>query len=376
MKMSHRWSAVVLGSVCLAVLISACGDSSSSDTESGEEAGASSEVGAEAAKLVARAERAPTEVPEALPVKKPIPQGKKVVFLGCGAQGCEAYGRYIGQGAEALGWDYKGYPGSVAPGAIDGYMKRIVGEHPDVFIACCLPPSVVGKYIAQMKSEGTISIMCCTNKQGTQDLERLLSGPEHGIVAGKALADLMLAQEGEDLDVLWLTSSDFEVHASYDKGVRDEVERLCPECGFEELDISTEEVAKPTLTTRIVSHLRSHPDINYIAMMIGEMGIGLPAAMKAAGIEDVKITAASSNETGLAAIKKGDEFWGGGFYFGPEWGLFALNVALRTMLDEPQGEETLTPEYLVTDKNNPDVVEIPPVIPDALEQYEEVWGVG
>jgi hypothetical protein len=99
--------------------------------------------------------------------------------------------------------------------------------------------------------------------------------------------------------------------------------------------------------------------------------------MQAAGL-DVPITATASGAIALEDVKTGKENWKAVQNFGIEWGVQALNIAVRTMLKEPLGEETLTPEVLVTEKNAAKVSPgkgNQPVIPDAVQQYEEIWGV-
>jgi hypothetical protein len=100
--------------------------------------------------------------------------------------------------------------------------------------------------------------------------------------------------------------------------------------------------------------------------------------MKAAGIE-LPLAATASGALGLEAVKQEKEGWKAIQVFGKEWALQGLNIAVRTMMNEPLGEETLTPEVLVTAANAPEVspgAGNQPVIPDAVQQYEKLWGVG
>jgi ribose transport system substrate-binding protein len=383
-----RWLFVAVASLVLAAALAACGggssSSSSSDTSSsaastgGEETSAGSEIKAEAAALVAKAEQPPAEVPEAEPLKNTkIPSGKTVAFMGCGAAQCEEYFPPIKEGAEALGWSAKMYQGSVEPNKIVKFLEEIVNSKPDVFIACCISPSIAQPYFHEMKENGTILVMCCTAEKGTEDLTKLLSTPEDKFIAGENVANWMLAQEGEELNALYVNTKDFEVSAQYFEGFEKQVKKLCPECPIDEIDVGVEEIGKPSLSTTVVSYLRAHPDVNYIGTLFGPLLIGVPAAMEAAGV-DVPLAATASGEIALEAVPTGKEGWMAVQNFGIEFGLQALNVAVRTMQNEPLSEETLTPEVLVTAKNASKVLSKSgnaPVIADALPQYEELWGL-
>jgi ABC-type sugar transport system substrate-binding protein len=398
-KTRYRWLFVVLAAIFLVAALAACGGggSSSSSSSSGEEAsssttseetggsgeessgGSDAEIKEEAAALTAKAETPPPKVPEAeLPLKnKNIPTGKTVAFLGCGAEQCEEYFGPIQEGAEALGWSAKLYQGSVEPNKIVKYFEEIVASKPDVFIACCVAPSIAGKYLNELKDEGTISVMCCTQPEGTEGLTKLLSVPEDKLIAGENAANFMLAEKGEELHVLYVNSEDFEVSKQYAEGLKGQVEKLCSSCTVDEIQAAVEDIGKPAISTAVVSYLRSHPEINYVSTLFSPLLIGVPAAMKAAGLE-IPITSTASGAIALEDVKTGKEGWKAVQNFGIEWGLQGLNIAVRTMMKEPLGEETLTPEVLVTEKNAAKVSPgsgNQPVIPDALQQYEEIWGV-
>lgn len=394
-KTRYRWLFVVLAVVILAAALAACGgggSSSSSSSGSSEEAsssttseessssGGDAKIKEEAAALTAEAETPPAKVPEAeLPLKNQnIPTGKTVAFMGCGAEQCEEYFGPIQEGAEALGWTAKMYQGSVEPNKIVKYFEEIVNSKPDVFIACCIAPSIAGKYLNELKEEGTISVMCCTQPEGTEGLTKLLSVPDDKLIAGENAANFMLAEKGEELNVLYVNTEDFEVSKQYAEGLKGQVEKLCSSCEVNEIQTAVEDIGKPAISTAVVSYLRSHPDVNYVSTLFGPLLIGVPAAMQAAGL-DIPITATASGAIALEDVKTGKEGWKAVQNFGIEWGLQGLNIAVRTMMKEPLGEETLTPEVLVTEKNAAEVSPgsgNQPVIPDAVQQYEEIWGVG
>jgi ribose transport system substrate-binding protein len=393
-KTRYRWLFVALTALILAVALAACGGGSSSSSSSesstsSEEAeapaseesasGGDAEIKAEAAALTAKAETPPAKVPEAeLPLKNQnIPTGKSVAFLGCGAEQCEEYFGPIQEGAEALGWTAKLYQGSVEPNKTVKFFEEIVASKPDVFIACCVAPSIAGKYLKELKEEGTISVMCCTQEEGTESLTKLLSLPSDKLIAGENAANFMLAEKGEELNVLYVNSEDFEVSKQYAEGLDNQVAKLCSSCEVNEIQAAVEDIGKPAIATTVVSYLRSHPEVNYISTLFSPLLIGVPAAIKAAGLE-VPLTSTASGAIALEDVKTGKEGWKAVQNFGIAWGLQGLNIAVRTMQHEPLGEETLTPEVLVTEKNAAKVspgTGNQPVIPDAVQQYEEIWGV-
>lgn len=387
-RSKYRWIALAVALVSFAALVSACGGGGSStsettgateSTETTEEASGGENIKAEAQALVEEAETPPAEVPESeLPLKNTnIPKGKSVAFLGCGTAQCEEYYPPIKEGAEALGWTSKMYQGSIEPNKQVKFLEEITRSKPDVFIACCVAPSIAKPFFHEMKENGTILVMCCTAEEGTEDLTKLLSTPEDKFIAGENVANWMLSQKGEELNTVYVNTKDFEVAEQYYEGFKGQIKKMCPECGVDEIDVAVEEIGKPSLATTVVSYLRAHPEVNYVGGLFGPILIGVPAAMKAAGLE-IPLAATASGELSLAAVGTGKEGWMAVQNFGIEFGLQGLNIAVRTMLNEPLGEETLTPEVLVTANNASQVLSKSgnaPVISNALEQYEKLWGL-
>lgn len=388
----YRWLFAVLAALIVAVALAACGGGGSSSSGSGEsstasgseeteESGSSSDaqIKAEAAKLVAKAEEPPTDVPEGeLKLKNTaIPTGKTVAYLGSNNESSEEYFEPIKEGAEALGWSAKFYQGSVEPNKQAKFFEEIVASKPDVFLACCIAPSLAKKYLAELKAEGTTSVMCCTQVAGTEDLAKLLSVPEDKLIAGENVANYMLAEKGEELNVLYVNTEDFEVSKQYAEGLKNQVAKLCSSCEVHEIQAAVEEIGKPTIATAVVSYLRAHPEVNYVSTLFSPLLTGVPAQMKAAGIE-LPLTATASGALALEAVKEEKEGWKAIQVFGKEWGLQGLNIAVREMQGEPLGEETLTPEVLVTTKNAATASPGPgnqPAISNELEQYEKIWGL-
>ena len=392
-----RWIVLALSTLVVAVAISACGGGGSSTsasegstsasseetseeaTSGGEEEAAGSELEAEAAKIAEEVEQPPTTVPEAIPLKNTtIPTGKSVAYLGCGVVVCEEYAEIVKEGAEALGWSFKYYEGSVEPNKIVKFLEQIVAAKPDVFIAASIPTSLANKYFKEMQANGAVTVLASATKADTEGITKLLDNETDKLNPGKGLAAFMLRETGEELNALYVNSTSFEVSQPYYEGLKEGITDLCPECGVDEINVSAEDIGKPTLPTEVVSYLRTHPEVNYVATIYPPLLEGLPAAMKAAGIEGVSLAGTASGEVALESIRNGKDFWTANQKFGVEWGLWGLNIALREFNKEPLGPETQTPEVLVTQKNIEEVSPgkgNSPVIPDALEQYEKLWGL-
>jgi ribose transport system substrate-binding protein len=379
---------VLAALVGLAALISACGSSgggsssSSSGTattepassEGGEAAG--SDVQAEAAKLVEEAETVPAKVPESVPLENPPPKGKTLAWLSSGDATSETYAGPIKEATEALGWNFKEFRGGFAPEDITNAMNEVVASKPDAFMAISTPYSILKPYFEQFKSENVPVVMCCEVNVPKDPLVKMILDSSHAEGAGKKSADWIIAEGGEQESVAYLTTKDFEILNYFGAGFENELKRLDPSVEYGEIEVSAADIGKPTIGTTVVSYLRAHPNVKYVGVGFGLLATGLPAALQAAGLNDVKLVALIASPESLEAIRKGNENWGAAVETGPEWGIWGVSVLIRAMNGEKIGNETQYPEPLLTEKNIPPPGEAyPVVIPDALEQYEKLWGI-
>lgn len=394
--MNKRWVASCLSVVFLSIGMAACGSSSSTSNSassggassssstsgsgstssaSGSSGSSSSSAQAQAQKLVAQDSAVPTQIPENRPINKPIPKNKTIAWLDCGVPTCLAYATYIKQATDALGWHLNVFHGGATPQAIDNAMTQLVASKPDGVIAISTPRSLLDPYFKQLQARNVPVVMCCILDKPGGALIKVVGGADHARLSGRHAADFVVADKGTKANVVWLTTKDFAILQPYKEGMQDELKRLCSSCGFDEIDISSADIGKPSVASTVVSYLQSHPNVNYVAVAFDDLGIGVDAAIKAAGLQDrVSMVGTSANPLSLAAVKRQD-VWKATELFMNEFGVWGVDMIIRHMLDLPQSNRTLTDEYLVTKTNVPSNLQYPPVVPDFLAQFKKLWGI-
>ena len=78
----------------------------------------------------------------------------------------------------------------------------------------------------------------------------------------------------------------------------------CPSATANTLDIALADIANATTT--IVSYVRSHPNVKYVVASTDGLTIGLPGALKAAGL-NVKLVGQGATPTNIQYLKSGQE---------------------------------------------------------------------
>src|SRR5690242_7543637 len=95
---AYKGAAILVLGAALAATAGCGSDSTGSAAAGGGGAGV-----AQALALAQKSTTRPTNIGLTTPIGKPVPTGKKVVFISCGVAACEAQGDIIKQGAADLG---------------------------------------------------------------------------------------------------------------------------------------------------------------------------------------------------------------------------------------------------------------------------------
>ena len=127
----------------------------------------------------------------------------------------------------------------------------------------------------------------------------------------------------------------------------------------------------------IVGYLRSHPDVNRVALGYDGIGLGLPAALKAAGLADkVQVVGEAPTATNLSYVESGGQAAtvGQGYY---EIWANLVDAAARAMTGQSLDANAAfkPPYWLVTKENVAEANPPAPLAPDLNGELAETWGV-
>ena len=150
--------------------------------------------------------------------------------------------------------------------------------------------------------------------------------------------------------------------------------QYCSGCKNDTLNIPITALGKD-VPTRIVAYLRAHSDVKYIVMSTDSLTIGLPAALKAAGLNTkVKIVGQGATATNLQYLRSGDQAVSVAFPF-YESMMMMLDAVVRHAAGKPIVPSTTPPQWLLTKDNAPNTQKIFPIVPDVVSQFKKLWGV-
>src|SRR3954454_24699994 len=369
----HKGATLLLLGATMAAA-TACGSSGNSSSGSPTKAGGSAGV-SRAQTLAQQATTRPTTIGLATAVGKPVPTGKKVVFISCGVQACEVQGDIIKQGAADLGWKGSTISTDGSPEQLQNAFETPLRQGADAVILNAVNREAVAKQIAEAKQKGVAFVTCCSTAPAGDGILANVAGVGNSAKIGQSLAADIVADSQGKANTLYVNISAFEILKALGSQFQATYQRLCASCGFASLDVPVTSIGKDA-PDRIVSYLRSHPQVNYLVLSVSNaLGAGLPAALSAAGLaEKVKVVGQSGDTQTFQDLQANKVQAVVPFdYYAVDY--LMLDALARHFAGAP-AQQAYPPLWIVTPKNMPaDATKgLFPVVASYRTDFKQLWG--
>lgn len=363
-----RRIATALGVALSLGAVTACGSDSDADGKPEQNASAA----AEAQTFVDKALQRPTELWITEKIGKPVPTGKRISLVSCATPECADQKNIAKMAADALGWKLKILNTDGSPEQTRAAFQDVVRDKPDGVIYVAIDKSTFQSFLPQMKKNGTFVAGYGTlDKQG-DGLDFFGSFGNEG--AGKYMAAYVAAASGGGSSVLYADVPAFNILGEQLDDFRETLTGYCAECKTQVLEIPITAVGVD-VPARIVAQLRANRDIKWVAVATDSLALGLPPALKAAGLNDVKIVGESPLVATQQYVANGDMAATVAFAdFELLWML--IDAVARNEAGVPQIEAKAPPQsWILTSDNIPDPSKRFPLVEDSFEQFKALWGV-
>jgi len=359
------------------ITVSACGSNSGGGSSSNSSAaqGTARPGVLEAQALAQKATTRPTTIGLVQPVGKPIPTGKKVVFISCGVQACEVQGDIIKQGAADLGWTASTIGTDGSPEQLQNAFKTALRQGADAVILNAVDRASVAKQIEEAKQKGVAFVTCCSMEAPGDGILENVAGTANSEQIGKGLAAEIVADSHGQANTLFVNISAFQILQALAKQLGSSYKQFCPTCQYASLDIPLAALGKDA-PNRIVSYLRSHPQVNYVVLSVSNaLGAGLPAALRAAGLADkVKIVGQGADTQTFQDVQADNIKSVVPFdYYAVDY--LMLDALARHFAGVPVAKAQ-PPMWIVTAKNMPAQATqgLFPVVASYRDEFQKLWG--
>lgn len=322
--------------------------------------------------IVSQYEQRPTQIPVTTPISKPIPEGKNVMFISCGAAACVLEADILKEAFDILGWNLKVVNTDGSPAQMKAAWQQAIDLKVDAVLYTAEDESVFKDLLPQIKANGTLTAGCCNTYTSEESgIDFLIDGVADNVKQGEMQAAWVVQDSQAAAQTLYLNLPTFEILNALTKGFTDAMAANCPDCTTEEMGIELSQFADKD--QKIVSYLLAHPDVKYVVASVDDLLIGLPAALKAAGLNDITLVGDGANTTTLDYIRSGDISADISFpYYNVMWTM--VDAVARLMVGDQVEQEPWPGFWLLTPDNIPDSKGIFSEVEDYVDQWKAVWG--
>jgi|GEM_PF-1957680 len=385
---------VVLG----ALFVAGCGggDSTGSATESTEssEAGGGTESGetaevkeeggssasggiAEAQKFVEEGLETPTQITLTKPFKKTPPSGKTLAYMNCGLPICSEVEAGLKESTKVLGWKLVSISTGSTPESVQSAWSEVVQLNPDAVVADGSPAVLYEKQLKEYAAEGGAFVNEAVAEEPLVENSINIVGKDDFSESGKWLARWAIAKQEENANSVFVNVSEFPILTTLEEAFKEEYKRLCASCKLESLTVSAAAIGKD-LPSQLVSWMQKNPETNFLVPSFGDMVLGVPQALKAAGVnESVSVISQGDGPTNFEYIAEG-----GQEVAVPQpvqmiaW--MMTDAAARLIVGEKfdESEYQVVPHQYITAENLENPKEPWPGVPGFQKQFEELWKLG
>lgn len=361
-------AAIAIGLVC--GLISGCSDSSSSTDSDDNKAST-----ARANDLVRQWSARPTSIGITAPINGAIASGKVIAYVNCGLPACDQ--RYLDYtaAAERLGWKIQQYRTSGTSESVTAAWDKVVADRPDGVISVGKERTAFTPQLAKLKAAKIpVVSLSVTDKVG-DGLTMVLGDAQESRPIGEIMAAWATADGNGSANTLFVDLPGFDILKPLQEQFEESYASLCSGCVEESINIPATSIGKD-VPERIVSYLRAHPKVDHVALAIGDLSVGLPAALQQAGLQDkVKIIAGTGNSQVYSYIA-GNKMEAVVAIHSREIGWATLDTFARYFAGEslsPDADASY-PLWLVTKDNLVSPDSEFPLVADYQRQFAALWG--
>lgn len=375
MKTRYRVrSAIALAfAVSLLLAIAGCGSSSnsSSDSTTASGGGGSSSAGVKAAEEgIQPYLKPPTSIGVTEPLSK-TPTGAQIDFLESSVPAAKLLGDALEEATEALGANLTRINAGLSPQTIQRGWSQVIADPPDAVIEGGYPVSLMKVPLEKMKELG-IPVLTAYSEESP--LTTTVVGTPQYETTGTVLADFVTAKSEGEANTLVVTNHDIPGVAPQLEFLTQTYEKNCESCKLDSIEVPLDGVGR-TIPGEVVSYLQQNPDTNWIIFNTPEFATGVPQAVKAAGIEDVKAVTQSESPLLFEYIKNGELIeatYGISLEF-TSWRL--ADAAARLIVGDPAPKPEPSPaQFLFEEDMTFDLSKPWPSVPGYKQKFEELWG--
>ncbi len=380
----HSGLRLVAGAATAVFLVTAC-SGGASDGGSGGQTGTSGDalIAAQAAQAeVSKVLRNPSGILLDAPLSRTPPTGKMIAVVDSPTGTGHVKNQGVVDGARALGWRAEVIPvGTGAEDAAAAFDKGL-DMHPDAVVFAGTPVALLSKQLARAKALN-IPVLADSITDPIQPglISTSLDGAPQVAEYGRLAGTYVAATSRGKAHVALFTISAYPVLTVFANSFKQALVSACPACKIVVVNQQVRDLGTRTPQS-VVETIKRDPDIDWAIFSLGDLTIGVPDALRAAGLQGkVKIGGETPTTANIEALRAGtEEVWTGFAATILGWRDADLLARYFNGDDLDRANRTLLPTQLIT-RDTVDAAALDSTgyyvgFPGYVDAFRQLWKVG
>ena len=227
----------------------------------------------------------PDQITVTEPINSAVPEGKTVAWLACEVT-CAAFNPAFEAATAALNWDLEII--NISSFDANSSILTALDLGADFISITGTPPATFEAELELMVDQG-VGMYSCFDTTLPSELEGLMtncSGNDNVYAAGSVHANNVIVRSGGTAKVLMVNIPDFAVLVSQREGAKAAFAENCPNCTFEELAVSLDQLLTGEVPGAIISAFQADPDLDWLMVAFDGMLYGILDALESAGLDE------------------------------------------------------------------------------------------
>ena len=249
----------------------------------------------------------PTNIGISTPLtSKPAP-GKLLVGLDSGLGSAKVLAQYWAQAAADIGWKYKDIISGQTPETQQKAMQSAIQLDPAGILSSGIPNATIASELALAKQKGIwVNSSADTDPPDGAMFDTSIANPAQLAEWGKMVAAYVIVQSKGKAVVQDFALTAFPILLDFDTSFIATMHEWCPSCKVTQ---NAEPIAGlgTTVPSAVVSAVTRNPTTNWLVFDLGDLEIGVDAALKTAGLHGLHIGGLTADTPNIAGLKAGTE---------------------------------------------------------------------
>jgi len=310
----RRTLAAVIAVATSALTIAACSSSSSSSSSTSGGTSALATTSSTSAGMAAAAAyqaqflNTPTSIGISTQLKAKPASGKLLVGLDSGLGSAKVLAQYWAQAAADIGWQYKDLISGSTPAAQQAAMNSAIQLNPAGILTSGIPNSTIQAQLVLAAQKGIwVNSSADTSSPSGAMFDTSIAAPSQLAQWGKMVAAYVVTQSQGKAVVQDFQLTAFPILLDFDTAFVAAMHQWCSTCKVTTNAVPAASLGTSALTSQVTSVVTRNPDTNWLIFDLGDLEIGVDAALKAASLTGLHIGGLTADTPNLAGLKAGTE---------------------------------------------------------------------